>query len=407
MNSGETGTPGKNKKISGRGSAINTDNRFERHSYRESDASFEYRQEAYPENFGRDGFDPTNPGNPGGNFEDGSEINPRTKFFRDNSRTIITHNNSPDVSFDSSVNAYRGCEHGCAYCYARPTHEYLGLSAGLDFESKIIVKENAPALLREELMSKKWQPQVLVMSGVTDCYQPIERKLRLTRGCLEVMAEFRNPVALITKNHLITRDKDILADLARDNAARTFISITTLDAELCGVLEPRTSRPQFRLQAIRELAEAGIPVGVNVAPVIPGLNDHEIPAILKAAREAGAEFAGYTLLRLPLSVRPIFEEWVRVHRPDRADKIIHQIQDVRGGRAGAAKSEESVRMNDARFGSRMRGEGVLADQLRQLFKLHCRREGFNQRDFELSTAAFKRPPEEKPASPQLDLFQIE
>jgi len=376
--------------IFGRGSAVNTDNRFERLTYRESDASFEYRQESFQEN-----------------GEDGTEINPRTKFFKDNSRTIITHNNSPDVGFESSVNVYRGCEHGCAYCYARPTHEYLGMSAGLDFESKIIVKEDAPALLRKELMSKKWKPQVLVMSGVTDCYQPIERKLRLTRGCLEVLAEFRNPIAMITKNHLITRDKDLLADLARDNAALAFLSITTLDSELCNVLEPRTSRPQFRLQAIRELAEAGVPVGVNIAPVIPGLNDHEIPAILKAAKEAGAKYAGYTMLRLPLSVRPIFEEWVKVHRPDRAEKIIHQIQDVRGGRAtqkdGGEKSRVP-RMNDARFGSRMRGEGVLADQISQLFKLHCRREGLNEDDIELSTEAFKRPLEEKPESPQLDLF---
>lgn len=375
-------------KITGRGSAINTDNRFERLSYRESDASFDYRQRTYEEEF----------------FEDGSSIGPRTQFFRDNSRTIIAHNKSPDIGFDSSINAYRGCEHGCAYCYARPTHEYLGMSAGLEFESKIIVKENAPALLRKELLSKKWEPRVLVMSGVTDCYQPIERKFRLTRGCLEVLAEFRNPVALITKNHLITRDKDILADLARDNAARVFISITTLDPELCGVLEPRTSRPHFRLQAIRELAEAGVPVGVNVAPIIPGLNNHEIPAILKAAQEAGATSAGYTMVRLPLSVRPIFEEWVKTHRPDRAEKIIHQIQDMRGGRASATKSEESVRMNDPRFGSRMRGEGVLAEQIRQLFKLHCRKLGLNKKDFELSTAAFRRPPEEKPESPQLDLF---
>jgi DNA repair photolyase len=205
---------------------------------------------------------------------------PRTQFFKDHSKTLITRNDSPDVGFMASLNPYRGCEHGCIYCYARPTHEYLGFSAGLDFESKIMVKEDAPELLRAELMSPKWQPQVIFMSGVTDCYQPVESRLKLTRRCLEVLAEFRNPVFIITKNRLVTRDIDLLSELARHNAAAVWLSITTLDAELRKLMEPRTSPPLARLAAIRELAQAGIPVGVNVAPIIPGLTDHEMPAIL-------------------------------------------------------------------------------------------------------------------------------
>ena len=217
---------------------------------------------------------------------------PRTQFFKDHSQTIIARNDSPDVGFDASLNPYRGCEHGCIYCYARPTHEFLGFSAGLDFESKIMVKEDAPELLRAELSSPKWQPQVIFMSGVTDCYQPVERKLKLTRRCLEVLAEFRNPVFIVTKNQLVTRDTDLLAELARHQAAAVWLSITTLDSDLRKVMEPRTSPPAARLAAIRELAAAGIPVGVNVAPVIPGLTDHEMPAILQAAAEAGATSAG-------------------------------------------------------------------------------------------------------------------
>ena len=227
----------------------------------------------------------------------------RTQFFKDHSKTVIARNDSPDVGFSASLNPYRGCEHGCIYCYARPTHEYLGFSAGLDFESKIMVKEDAPELLRAELLSPKWQPQVIFMSGVTDCYQPVERKLKLTRRCLEVLAEFRNPVFIITKNRLVTRDIDLLSELARHQAAAVWLSITTLDPELRKVMEPRTSPPAARLAAIRELAQAGIPVGVNVAPVIPGLTDHEMPAILQAAAEAGATAAGYTVVRLPYARR--------------------------------------------------------------------------------------------------------
>src|SRR5262245_25350326 len=230
---------------------------------------------------------------------DPDEPVPPTQFFKDRSSTIISYNDSPDVGFEASVNPYRGCEHGCIYCYARPFHEFLGFSSGLDFETKIMVKEDAPELLRRELAAPKWKPKVIALSGVTDCYQPIERKLKLTRRCLEVLAEFRNPVGIVTKNLLVTRDVDVLGELARYGAAAVFVSVTTLDPALRKVMEPRTSPPASRLSTIETLAQAGIPVGVLVAPVIPALTDHELPGILAAAAKAGARFAGYVLLRLP------------------------------------------------------------------------------------------------------------
>src|SRR5438046_3404770 len=243
-----------------------------------------------------------------------AEERPRraTQYFRD-ATTIITRNTSPDVGFETSLNPYRGCEHGCIYCYARPTHEYLGFSAGLDFESKIMVKTNAPQLLRAELESPRWRPQTLVMSGVTDPYQPVERKLRITRGCLEVLAQFRNPVAIITKNHLVTRDLDLLRELAAFNAVAVNVSVTSLDSNLQRVLEPRTTSPQGRLDAIERLRAAKIPVGVMVAPIIPGLTDHELPNILDACAKAGAQFAGYTIVRLPWSVAPLVGHWLEEH----------------------------------------------------------------------------------------------
>src|SRR5438046_969972 len=240
-----------------------------------------------------------------------AEERPRraTQYFRD-ATTIITRNTSPDVGFETSLNPYRGCEHGCIYCYARPTHEYLGFSAGLDFESKIMVKTNAPELLCAELESPRWNPQTLVMSGVTDPYQPIERKLCITRGCLEVLAKFRNPVAIITKNRLVTRDVDLLRSLAAHNAVAVNVSVTSLDFNLQRVLEPRTSSPQARLDAIRQLRNAGIPTGVMVAPIIPGLTDHEVPGILEACAKAGAQFAAYTIVRLHWPVAHLFEPWL-------------------------------------------------------------------------------------------------
>ncbi|MBI1823880.1 MAG: PA0069 family radical SAM protein, partial [Nitrospirae bacterium] len=250
-------------------------------------------------------------------WEAEEEPSPATQFLTDTSRTIITTHTSPDVGFEASINPYRGCEHGCAYCYARPTHEYLGFSAGMDFETRIMVKPRAPELLRGELSSKSWIPKFLAMSGVTDPYQPIERKLGLTRKCLEILLEFRNPVAIITKNYGVVRDKDLLSALAKFQAAIVYISITTLDRDLCGILEPRTSRPEKRLEAISILHSEGIPTGVMVAPVIPGLTDPEIPRILQSAAQAGARFAGMVPLRLPFAVAPLFEDWLEQHLPDR------------------------------------------------------------------------------------------
>ncbi len=312
----------------------------------------------------------------------------RTQFLRDDARTIISRNDSPDLPFGAGLNAYRGCEHGCAYCYARPYHEYLGFSSGLDFESRILVKPEAAALLRAELSHPKWQPEPLVMSGVTDCYQPVERKLGITRGCLAVLAEFRHPVAIITKNHLVTRDRDHLAALAAHDAASVHLSITTLDPDLASRLEPRASRPEHRLAAIRELAAAGIPVGVLVAPVIPGLNEHEIPAILAAAAAAGARSAGYTVLRLPYAVKDVFRGWLETHFPDRVDRVLNRLRTLRGGK-----------LNVSTFGERMRGTGEFAAEIRDLFEITARRAGLNQRRITLSTAAFRRPPRA-----QLELF---
>jgi DNA repair photolyase len=310
----------------------------------------------------------------------GVEERPRhpTQYFRDGTKSIITRNNSPDVGFETSLNPYRGCEHGCIYCYARPTHEYLGFSAGLDFESKIMVKTNAPELLHAELESQRWQPQTLVMSGVTDPYQPIERKLRITRGCLGVLAKFRNPVAIITKNHLVTRDIDLLQALAASNAVAVNISVTSLDPNLQRVLEPRTSSPQARLDAIRQLRSAGIPTGVMVAPIIPGLTDHEVPKILKACAKAGAQFAGYTIIRLPWAVAPLFEHWLEEHFPDRKEKVLRRVRDLRGNR-----------LNNSQWHTRMTGEGIFAEQTASLFRIGCRRAGIGERP-KLSGESFRR-----------------
>jgi DNA repair photolyase len=304
---------------------------------------------------------------------------PRTQFFKDHSRTVIARNDSPDVGFRASLNPYRGCEHGCIYCYARPTHEFLGFSAGLDFESKIMVKEDAPELLRQELSSPKWQPQVVFLSGVTDCYQPVERKLKLTRRCLEVLAEFRNPVFIVTKNQLVTRDLDLLSELARHHAVAVWLSITTLDAELRNIMEPRTSPPSARLDAIQKMSAAGIPVGVNVAPIIPGLTDHEMPAILKAAAEAGASSAGYTVVRLPLAVAPLFEQWLDTHFPDRKEKVLNRLRAMHGGK-----------LYDSQWGKRMGGEGVFAGQIARMFDVARRKAGIRDADPELSAASFRR-----------------
>lgn len=302
-----------------------------------------------------------------------------TQYFRDLTKTIVARNQSPDVGFETSINPYRGCEHGCIYCFARPTHEYLGFSAGLDFESRIMVKPDAPRLLEEELLSPKWKPQLLMMSGVTDCYQPIERKLEITRKCLEVLAKFRNPVGILTKNRLVTRDIDLLSELARHKCAVVNLSVTTLDVDLQRIMEPRTSAPAARLDAVAQLRAAGIPVGVMVAPVIPGINDHEIPAIVAACAEAGAQFAGHVLLRLPWAVRPLFQHWLDEHFPERKAKVLDRLRASRGGK-----------LYDSRWRKRQTGEGIFAEQISSLFEVACRRAGFGGRP-KLSTAAFRRP----------------
>lgn len=341
----------------GRGSTINHTGRFERLAYDDADTDV-----VQPDEFAED-----------------SPARPRTELYRDSSASIIARNDSPDVGFDASVNPYRGCEHGCVYCYARPTHEFLGLSAGLDFETKLFVKENAPALLRTALSSRSWKPTPLALSGVTDPYQPIERRLRLTRGCLEVLAEFRNPVIVITKNHLVTRDVDLLSSLAEHRAARVFVSVTTLDATLARTMEPRTSSPERRLEAIATLAQAGIPTGVLVAPVIPALTDSEIPKIVESAAHAGARHAGYVVLRLPHGVKAIFEQWLDAHYPDRKEKILSRVRALRDGK-----------LYQSGFGERMGGTGIFAEQIGALFEASVRKHGLADRGESLSTAAFRR-----------------
>ena len=326
-------------------------------------------------------------GNPAGRFERleiESEAPPpgrvETRFLDDTSRTVLARNDSPDVPFDVSLNPYRGCEHGCVYCYARPTHEYLGLSAGLDFETRILVKRDAAALLERELDAPGWRPRVVGISGVTDPYQPVERRLGLTRQCLEVLARCRNPTAIVTKNSLVERDADLLSEMAGRETAVVYLSITTLDAELARRMEPRTSHPRRRLEAIARLTERGIPCGLLMAPVVPGLTDHEIPEVVRAAADAGARYANYIALRLPGAVAGLFEAWLDEHYPDRKGKILGRILAMRGGR-----------LNDPRFGSRMRGEGVLADQVAALFESARTRAGLPATGARLTGEHFRRP----------------
>lgn len=318
------------------------------------------------------------------------QSNLKTEFLIDASKSIISENDSPDIPFRYSLNAYRGCEHGCAYCYARPSHEYLGLNAGVDFESKIFVKERAPELFRQFLSRPKYQPELIVMSGVTDCYQPAERRFRLTRACLEVAAEFRQPVGIITKNALVVRDLEVLTALNRQRLVEVNISLTSLDQELTQSLEPRTSSPAAKLRAIRALTEAGIPVRVMVSPIIPGLNDSSIPAVLEAAREAGAQAASYILLRLPLTVLPVFQEWLQRTHPTQRERIEHLIQNTRQGN-----------LNSSQFGERMRGTGAIAEQIQQTFRVFRRKLGYAEQLPTLDYSRFEVP---RPRSGQLTLF---
>ncbi|MEZ6135743.1 MAG: PA0069 family radical SAM protein [Pirellulaceae bacterium] len=280
------------------------------------------------------------------------------EYIVDDAQSIVAENQSPDVPFRYSLNPYRGCIHACSYCYARPTHEYLGFNAGRDFETKIVVKHDAADLFRKFLSKPQWKPEPITFSGVTDCYQPAERKFQLTRSCLQVALECKQPVNIVTKNALIVRDLDILEEMAKHDLVHVFVSITTLQPLLARDMEPRTSIPAARLRALETLAHAEIPTGILVAPVIPGLNDSEIPAILQAAKSAGARAAGYVLLRLPLTVLPVFEEWVQRTRPTQAEKILGRVRATRDGK-----------LNDSQFGQRMVGTGQIALQIRNMFKL--------------------------------------
>ena len=305
---------------------------------------------------------------------------PPTQYLPDASQTIVAENDSPDISFRYSVNPYRGCAHGCSYCYARPTHEYLGMSAGLDFETKVMVKHSAPELFAQWLARPAWKPETIVFSGVTDCYQPAEREFRLTRGCLQVAAECRQPVSIVTKNALITRDLDLLTDLAQYNCIRVAVSITSLQPELARSMEPRTSTPAARLATLEKLNAAGISTLVMVAPVIPGLNDSEVPAILEAARDAGAQGAAFVLLRLPWAVEGVFFAWLDRFVPDQAAKVQALVRSTRDGRT-----------NDTRFGRRMRGTGPLAEQIADTFKVFARKYGLDQNPAPLDSSRFRPP----------------
>ncbi len=317
------------------------------------------------------------------------EPDPHTRFLVDSTRSALSKNDNLDVGFNFGINPYRGCEHGCIYCYARPTHEFLGFSAGLDFESAILVKTALPDLLRKALRARSWQPQVIGMSGVTDCYQPVERRLGITRRCLEVLAEFRNPVAIVTKSRLITRDLDVLGELARHDAVSTTLSLTSLDPDLCRILEPRASQPGTRLAAVRALADAGIPVGVYLAPLIPGINDHEVPALLEAARDAGARWANYIPLSLPWAVKDLFATWLEDHFPERKEKVLRKVLDFRNSRS-----------RDSQSGVKTRDPGVYAGQMRRIFEVSRQRAGFRSDEFcEPSATSFRRTSEA-----QIELF---
>jgi DNA repair photolyase len=345
--------------INGRGASGNPVNRFERIKYE------------------RDQTD-----------DDGAGCLIGTEYFKDASRSVISKNDSPDIPFKASLNIYRGCEHGCVYCFARPTHEYIGLSCGLDFESRIFVKQDAPRLLREELAHPRWKPQVIALSSITDCYQPIERKLEITRECLKVLLDFRNPVSVITKNKLITRDIDIFKQMHEYSGIEVNISLTTLDGDLARLMEPRASTPDYRLLAIHELSQAGIPVNVLIAPIVPGLTDHELPSLMMNARKAGAQSAGYIVLRLPYAVKDLFVQWLEDHFPDRKNKVINRIRSLRGGK-----------LYDPTWGKRMSAEGVFADGYRKLFEMAIRKTGLNQKSSGLSVEFFRNA-----ADTQMHLF---
>lgn len=314
----------------------------------------------------------------------------RTTLSVDTARSIITRNDSPDVGFEQSINPYRGCEHGCIYCFARPSHAYLGLSPGLDFETKLFYKPDAARLLAAELSKPSYRCKVIALGTNTDPYQPLERRLKVTRAVLETLAEYRQPVAIITKNALVQRDLDLLSEMAKERLAMVFVSITTLDRDIARELEPRASTPQKRLETLAALASAGVPCGVMTAPVIPALTDHELENILQAASQAGASTAGYVLLRLPREIAELFREWLAAHFPGRAKHVMSLLQEARGGKD-----------YDSTWGTRMRGTGPYADLLAQRFSKTCKKLGLNEREFDLRMDLFKAPKQE---DGQMDLF---
>jgi len=342
-----------NQYFKGRGAQFNPHNKFEKNSYvKEHDEG----------------------------IDDWEESDKKTTFLFENSKTIVNKVDSPDVGMAYSLNPYQGCEHGCTYCYARNAHQYWGYSAGVDFERKIIVKKDAPALFEKFLSRKGWDATTISLSGNTDCYQPAERKFKLTRQLLEIALAYRQPIGMITKNSLILRDLDILQEMAKLNLIMVYSSINSLNNELRLAMEPRTATAKQRLKVVEELSKAGVPTGVMVAPLVPGLSDHEIPAVLKAVANAGAIRAGYTVVRLNGAISQIFEDWLRKNFPDRADKVWHMIQSCHGGN-----------VNDSRFGDRMRGDGNIAQMIRDNFKLHCRLNGLNTKEIFLNHSLFKVP----------------
>ncbi|MEI9993538.1 MAG: PA0069 family radical SAM protein [Rhizomicrobium sp.] len=322
--------------------------------------------------------------------EDGAPPPLRTEVIRDASRSIIARNKSPDISFDQSINPYRGCEHGCIYCFARPTHAYLGMSPGADFESRLFAKPNAAELLARELSAPGYVPKVIAIGTNTDPYQPIEKKMRIMRSVLEVLRDFRHPVGIVTKSPLVLRDVDILSEMARDGLAKVALSVTTLDRGLARVMEPRAGTPQRRLDAIKGLSEAGIPTAVMFAPVIPALNDSEMEAVLAAAHDKGARSAGYVLLRLPLEIKDLFREWLEANRPDSAKHVMSLIRSMRGGKD-----------YDANWNTRMKGTGPYAEMIGRRFHMAVKRIGLNQEVRSLTTAKFRKPPK---TGDQLSLF---
>jgi DNA repair photolyase len=324
------------------------------------------------------------------NYEEEAERAIPTEYFVDSSKSVLSKNDSPDVPFTYSINPYRGCEHGCIYCYARPTHEYLGFSSGLDFESKIMVKHDAPELLEKEFQKKSWKPAMICMSGNTDCYQPIERKLMITRRCLEVFLKYRNPVGIISKNALMLRDLDLLRELAALKLVSVTVSVTSRDPALIRRMEPRTSTPERRFDLMETLVANGVHVYGLISPVIPGLNDEEIPAILTEMKKRGVKGAGFTMVRFPGQVLPLFLDWAEREMPERAPKIINRIKEIRGGK-----------LTEGEFGKRMSGEGQIAQTISKLFKVNCEKLGMNGERFAYDTSNFVR---HAVKGPQIELF---